>query len=45
MSQRRKPSTAEEMNKKLDSIIERLDTLESIILEDPEYAELATFFV
>lgn len=42
-SQEHKPSTAEEMNEKLDSIIKRLDTLESAILEEPEYAELAAF--
>jgi KaiC/GvpD/RAD55 family RecA-like ATPase len=38
-----KSSTAEELNRKLDLIIKRIDTLESVIVEDPEYAELAAF--
>ncbi len=43
MASQSKSSTAEEVNKKLDLIIKRLDTLESIIVEDPEHTELAGF--
>ena len=35
-------SGAEELSRKLDQIIQRLDFLEKLILEKPEYADLAT---
>lgn len=35
-------SDAEELSKKLDQIIHRLDLLEELILEKPEYEGLAT---
>jgi hypothetical protein len=35
-------SSAEELSKKLDQIIQRLDFLEKLILEKPEYEGLAT---
>jgi hypothetical protein len=35
-------SSAEELSKKLDQIIRRLDLLEELILEKPEYEGLAT---
>jgi uncharacterized repeat protein (TIGR01451 family) len=38
-----KPSSTEELSRKLNLILKRLDTLEAIVLENPEYAELATF--
>jgi len=38
-----KSSSAEELSRKLNLILKRLDTLEAIVLENPEYAELATF--
>lgn len=42
MSRKEKPtSSAEELSKKLDQIINRLDLLEKLILEKPEYQGLA----
>ena len=38
-----KPSSTEELSRKLNLILKRLDTLEAIVLENAEYAELATF--
>ncbi len=38
-----KSSASEELSRKLNLILKRLDTLEAIVLENPEYAELATF--
>jgi hypothetical protein len=35
------PSSADELSKKLDLIIQRLDFLEKLILDKPEYADLA----
>ena len=43
MSQEIESSTTEELSRKLNLILKRLDTLEAIVLENPEYAELATF--
>ena len=43
MSDEEKPiSSAEELSRKLDAILQRLDLLEKTILEKPEYAELAS---
>ena len=42
-SQEIKSSSTEELSRKLNLILKRLDTLEAIVLENPEYAELATF--
>jgi KaiC/GvpD/RAD55 family RecA-like ATPase len=38
-----KSSSTEELSRKLNLVLKRLDTLEAIVLENPEYAELATF--
>ena len=42
-SQEIKSSSTEDLSRKLNLILKRLDTLEAIVLENPEYAELATF--
>jgi KaiC/GvpD/RAD55 family RecA-like ATPase len=42
-SQEIRSSSTEELSRKLNLILKRLDTLEAIVLENPEYAELATF--
>ncbi len=43
MSEERKAEALEELSRKLNLVIKRLDTLEDIISGKPEYAELATF--
>jgi hypothetical protein len=42
LSKKASASDAEELSKKLDQIIRRLDLLEELILEKPEYEGLAT---
>jgi hypothetical protein len=42
LSQKDSTSYTEELSKKLDQIIQRLDLLENLILEKPEYEGLAT---
>jgi len=42
LSQKDYTSNAEELSKKLDQIIHRLDLLEKLLLEKPEYEGLAT---
>jgi predicted DNA-binding transcriptional regulator len=42
LSRKDRASYAEELSKKLDQIIRRLDLLEELILEKPEYKGLAT---
>jgi len=41
LNEEKTPSSAEELSKKLDQIISRLDLLEKLILEKPEYEGLA----
>jgi len=41
-SQEPKSSTAKDLSNKLELVMKRLETLEAIVLENPEYAELAT---
>jgi hypothetical protein len=42
MGEKKKSKTLEELSRKLDLIIKRLDTLEAILLGNSDYAELAT---
>jgi hypothetical protein len=42
MSERPVSETLEEVSKKLDVIMRRLDVLETMVLERPEYAEMAS---
>jgi len=42
MSDRGVSDRLEEVSKKLDKIIQRIDVLEAIVLERPEYADLAS---
>ncbi|MCW4052015.1 MAG: hypothetical protein NWE78_02245 [Candidatus Bathyarchaeota archaeon] len=39
----KKPVTSEELSRKLDVIMNRLDSLESFVMNNPEYAELTAF--
>jgi len=43
MSEEEKAEALEELSRKLNLVMKRLDTLEDIISENPDYAELATF--
>jgi hypothetical protein len=42
LSRKESASSAEELSKKLDQILHRLDLLEQMMIEKPEYAGLAT---
>ncbi len=42
-SPEKKPVTGEELSRKLDVIMNRLDSLESFVMNNPDYAELTTF--
>jgi uncharacterized repeat protein (TIGR01451 family) len=42
-SPEKKPVTSEELSRKLDVIMTRLDSLESFVMNNPDYAELTTF--
>ena len=39
----KKPVTSEELSRKLDVIMNRLDSLESFVMNNPDYAELTAF--
>ncbi len=42
MSEEKKTEALDELSRKLDLIMRRRGTLEAIILENPDYAEVAT---
>jgi uncharacterized repeat protein (TIGR01451 family) len=43
MSEEKKAEALEELSRKLDLVMKRLDTIEDIVSENPDYAELAAF--